>query len=182
MSRPYTFPMGAWINFANTVAEASLERMQEMTEAIQNRRYQPSDWITDSLGFWVDGMNGWWSAMQQNATGPVPFAFIRMAADEESATTELYARKFSESGVRWTDLVRLGDGKTNEPLTIEVRWDQNKPACLLVDAKGLTHKDIAAGKALTAGLYQSSIIIDDKLVGIVQILVEPAQERRARKR
>lgn len=182
MSRPYTFPMGAWINFANTVAEASLERMQEITEAIQNRTYQPSDWITDAMGFWVDGMNGWWSAVQQNATGPVPFAFIRMAADEEAATTEIYVPKLSKSDLRWTDLVRLGDGKSSEPLNIEVRWDSDKPACLIVDAKGMTNTGPNAKKPLTPGLYQSSIIIDDKLVGIVQILVEPAQERRARKR
>lgn len=172
MSKPYTFPMGAWINFANTIAEASLERMQEMTEAIQNRKYQPSDWVTDAYGFWMDGMNALWSAGQQNMSGPVAFAFIKMYADEESATAEIYARKFGKSGLRATDLVRLGDGGTSAPLRVRTRWDEDKPGCLIVEAKGLTHNEIRAGGKLAKGLYQSSILIDDRLIGIVQILVE----------
>lgn len=172
MKPMYTFPMSAFINMANTVAESSLDRMQEMSEKIQKRQYTPSDIITDTLGFWIDGVNGWWSIVQQSVAGPVPFAFIKMATDSETNMAELPIRKSGSEAVQYTDLVRLSGSGNGVPVWIEVNWASAKPNCVRVTAHGLNQKQADAKEKLCKGLYQSSLHMDNKLIGIVQILVD----------
>jgi hypothetical protein len=169
----YTFPMSAWISFVNTVAETSLERMQEMSERIQKRQYTPNDIITDTLGYWIDGVNGWWGVVQQSAAGPVPFAFIKMASDDESATTELAIRKSGGDLIKATPLARLSDsGEGEVSVTLDATWATDKPNCVVVHVYGLNAEQVDADKKLREGLYQSSLHMNNKLVGIVQVLVE----------
>lgn len=169
----YTFPMSAWISFVNTVAETSLERMQEMSERIQKRQYTANDVFTDTLGYWIDGVNGWWSILQQTAAGPVPFAFIKMAPDEESATTELSIRKSGNDAIKATPLARLSDsGEGEVSVTMDAAWASDKPNCVVVRVQGLNAEQIDADKTLREGLYQSSLHMNNQLVGIVQVLVE----------
>lgn len=178
MAGLYTFPMSALINFYNVVAETSLERMQEMAEAIQNRRYQPSDFITDALGFWVDGANGWLSVVQQTVAGPVPFVFLKMRSDEETASDEVAVTRSGRATPEMTPLARLGRssddqaGTHTERVTARARWAEDKRNCLVVEAQGLNLEEIKSGGRLAHGLYQASVHLDEKLLAIVQVLVE----------
>lgn len=171
MARMYTLPMSAWVNFANYMVESSVERMQEATERMQKREYTPGHLFADAVGFWMDGVDAWWCSFQQTIAGPVPFAFIKMRPDDESARCELPIRKVEGGTLEATDLMQLG-GAAKGSLSVIPTWNTGRPNCAVTIARALDAKGTPLRGRLKEGLYQSSIHLDEKLVAIVQILVE----------
>jgi hypothetical protein len=179
MARQYTLPMSAWVNFANHIVESSIERMQEASERLQDRKYQPSDWFSDVAGFWMDGADAWWSTFQQTVAGPIPFVFIKMRPDEEAASSPVFLRHVPGSTLEATDLVRFGGAARNAP-SVDAVWVGGRPNCAAIEVRGLGRNEAQNPKdeaqkpriRLDKGLYQSSVHMDEKLVAIVQILVE----------
>ena len=173
MARQYTLPMSAWVNFANHMMESSVERMQEASERLQDRKYQPSDWLADAVGFWMDGVDAWWCTFQQTIAGPIPFVFIKMRPDEEAASYEFPLRHVRGSTLKATDLVKLDGASPGKALWVSAAWAGGRPNCAVIQVHGLDNERLKKPKKrLDKGLYQSSVHMDEKLVAIVQILVD----------
>jgi hypothetical protein len=175
MAGLYTYPMSAWINYWSRLAEDTVDRLQEISEEIENRKYGPSELFSDVLGFWWAGATGWWNVMQQGAGGPVPIVFLKMMPDEESASEEISAQRPGKGNPKATPTVRLvseGKASGDVEVTVTASWAKEKLNCLVITVEGLSQADLKAKKKLRAGLYQASVHQDEKLLAIVQVLVE----------
>jgi hypothetical protein len=172
MATLYSYPFSAWISYYNQFAESALERFQEIGEELENRTYKPEQLLSDVLGFWWQGATSWWDVMQQTAGGPVPIVFIKMRPDEESASTDFPAPRRGSGQPTMTPLGKISEpsrapargAKTKKP-DVEVQW-LDKRSCVAVTVHGLD------GTILEPGLYQASVHYDEKLLAIVQVLVE----------
>jgi hypothetical protein len=186
MAELNTFPVSALISYFSRFSETTLERMRQIYDELQNRTYTPGKAMSDALSFWIDGTMGWWEAWQMSAVGPVPTLFVKMRPDDEVADIgEIPVAVRNKGALETTDLVRLGTpaglqtggspSRLLEKEDLQVGWAQSGRPHLVVQVHRIQPPGAktAAAKApkLTPGLYQSLVLVDQKLLAIVHIFV-----------
>lgn len=156
MPRLEMFPLNTWIRFFSNTGAQSLERIQEALEKLENEKYSPEKFMSDSVLMWADLMNGWWNAVRQSISGPVPTVFMKVLSDDQAgAQRDIPVDAIDTDGkIECTPPVRLGEvtatAKMRAPSAtgkkrglaaaadmsgdnLQVGWHPGKKRCLRVD-------------------------------------------------
>jgi hypothetical protein len=183
MAKLNTPPLAPWIRFFSGFTERTFDRVQEAVDAIEEETYTPARFMSDGVRFWLDITVGWWNAMQAAALTPTPIVFLKILPNRESVKAEpLPVTIGDKTKLNTTPLIRLGGGDGDREIgekpeadNLEVRMGV-KPGCLSVTyhlvpppQEGRARKELPQ---LTPGVYQSLVHANNKLVAVVQLLVE----------
>jgi hypothetical protein len=107
--------LAACVNYWGHLAQNATTRMQQASEEVRKREYTTGRLVSDVLGLWLDGVDGWWGALMAGASPPVPVVFFRVRKGEKpeeatkTKTCVVPVLVRHEGDVKCTDLVRLGE-------------------------------------------------------------------------
>jgi hypothetical protein len=149
------------------VGRNSVARLEAASAEIQDRKYGSEKLMSDVLGAWMDGVEGWWSALLSSVSPTVPTVFFRLTeglTKAKNASVPISVPGAAQPG--WTDLVRLGGTQDQriprENVNVAINQARNALEVSLVGL-GQVHPQ--------EGNYQGMAYIEERPLATIQVLV-----------
>ena len=152
-----------WGNLGrNTIA-----RLEGASAEIRDRKYGAQQLMSDVLSTWMDGVEGWWSAVLANVSPAVPTVFFRLTeglTKAKNASVPLSVPGVAQPG--WTDLVRLGGAQDQriprENVMVSINSARNALEVSLVGLGEINPRE---------GHYQGMVYIEERPLATIQVVV-----------
>ena len=189
MEVPRTW-VSEWFGYWSAISERSLEQWRKISDDVNERRYGPSELLSDSIEFWNAATVGWWS-MWPDPQQLLPTLFINLEGGDAgpatiTRTVPIHRTRVPKGHPAWAYLRPIEGG---DPLEInasrcKLRWSDVGNE-LVVEVFGAKAKETAE-KALkegiraytkpvplTPGVYQGLVYV--KAVPLATVIIRVAR-------
>lgn len=180
-----------WAGYWSAISERTLEQWRKVSDEVNERRYGPTQWMSDSIEFWNAAAVGWWS-MFPDPTQLVPTLFIDLEGGDAgpatvTRTVPIYRLRIPSGPPEWAYLRPIEGGDPHEinPSKTRLSWSVfgNELVVELFGpkAKDTAHKAAREGVTgytkpvpLTPGVYQGLIYVS--AVPLATVIIRVGRE------
>jgi hypothetical protein len=157
----------AMIDYWGNVGKGALRRLAVASEDVRNRTYGTERLVSDVVGLWMDGVDGWWGALRGPVAPSAPTVLFKV--NEDATQVKKASPPINVPGIGqpvWTDIQRIG-GAPDEAIP---RDHVDVTVSAARDGLTITLKDLRRLR-LRAGQYHGLVYIDEIPLVTIHVLV-----------
>jgi hypothetical protein len=159
MEVPRTW-VSEWFGYWSAIGDRSMNQWMKIADEVNERRYGPTQWMSDSIEFWNAAAVAWWSWLP-DPTQLVPTLFINLDGGDAgpgtiTRTVPIYRLRVPSGAPEWAYLRPIEGGDVHEinPSKVKLKWGVFGNE-LVVELFGPTAKKTAE-KAVQIGVKKTT--------------------------